>query len=243
VTRHTVGSPASSDALPLRLVQLSDLHIRDVTRFHERIAEAVEEVEPDVIVLTGDSVDSSDGLPALRAFLSLLPPEPKRFATLGNWEHWGRIDLSHLRRLFDAASCQLLVNRSARLTHQGSTAELIGVDDLVGGTPDLAKATTEYTGGRNAVILSHCPEYRDRAVELRSMELAAMLSGHTHGGQIALGGWAPYRPQGSGRYRAGWYMGQPVDLYVSRGLGTSILPVRLGSVPEIAVFDWFLSPT
>jgi predicted MPP superfamily phosphohydrolase len=65
-----------------------------------------------------------------------------------------------------------------------------------------------------------------------------MLSGHTHGGQVAPFGRPLYRPRGSGRYVSGWYRdADRVPMYVSRGIGTSVVPIRLGAVPEIAVFD------
>jgi predicted MPP superfamily phosphohydrolase len=64
-----------------------------------------------------------------------------------------------------------------------------------------------------------------------------ILSGHTHGGQVCLGGWAPVLPRGSGRYVAGWYTDGAIPLYVSRGLGTTMLPIRFGAVPEIAYFE------
>ena len=63
------------------------------------------------------------------------------------------------------------------------------------------------------------------------------LSGHTHGGQITFAGWAPFRPVGSGHFVRGFYDVPGCRLYVSRGLGTSVLPFRWGSAPEIAVFD------
>jgi predicted MPP superfamily phosphohydrolase len=64
-----------------------------------------------------------------------------------------------------------------------------------------------------------------------------MLSGHTHGGQVTVGGWAPLVPPGSGRYVRGWFRGDGAPpLYVSRGIGTSVLPIRFGATPELAVF-------
>lgn len=67
--------------------------------------------------------------------------------------------------------------------------------------------------------------------------ITLMLSGHTHGGQIAVGGWAPLVPPGSGRYVRGWFRGDGAPpLYVSRGIGTSVLPLRFGATPELAVF-------
>ena len=65
-----------------------------------------------------------------------------------------------------------------------------------------------------------------------------MLSGHTHGGQVTLGGWAPVTPAGSGPYVAGWYRDAAIPLYVSRGLGETLIPLRFWCPPEIAVFEW-----
>jgi len=74
-----------------------------------------------------------------------------------------------------------------------------------------------------------------------SPPVTAMLAGHTHGAQVAAFGYAPVRPWGSGRYVAGWYRDAWPHLYVSRGIGTSVLPFRPGSPPEVAVFDWHLA--
>ena len=63
------------------------------------------------------------------------------------------------------------------------------------------------------------------------------LSGHTHGGQIAFWGWAPFRPVGSGRFVTGFYDVPGCRLFVSKGVGTSVLPVRWGVAPEVVVFD------
>ena len=65
---------------------------------------------------------------------------------------------------------------------------------------------------------------------------AAILSGHTHGGQIRLPFYAPYTPYGSGRFVAGWYRDTLAPLYVSRGIGTVTIPARLFCLPELAVF-------
>ena len=67
-----------------------------------------------------------------------------------------------------------------------------------------------------------------------------MLSGHTHGGQLQVLGWAPVLPRGSGGYVSGWYRKVRPYLYVSRGLASSVVPLRLGAPPEVACFDWHL---
>ncbi|MCK5075659.1 MAG: hypothetical protein KAR38_04750 [Calditrichia bacterium] len=68
-----------------------------------------------------------------------------------------------------------------------------------------------------------------------------MLSGHTHGGQITFFGLAPILPRGSGKYVSGWYEKEKIKLYVSRGIGTSVIPFRFMSLPEIVCLDWALA--
>lgn len=253
VSRHVLGP--SSGAAPLRIVQLSDLHLQRVDAHAERIARCVHEASADIVLLTGDSVDRQDRLPELSAFLHLLDARTPKYAILGNWEHWARVDLAALERLFAAADCRLLVNETAELRHHGRRLLLTGLDDLTGGRPDLAGALRGVEPRADHLLLAHSPAYRDRmGLELRERSVTDgrirgevdlsryafryMLSGHTHGGQIAPFGWAPLRPPGSGRYVSGWYRDAWPHLYVSRGLGTSVIPARVGAPPEVAVFDW-----
>jgi uncharacterized protein len=67
-----------------------------------------------------------------------------------------------------------------------------------------------------------------------------MLTGHTHGGQLSFFGFVPILPPRSGNYVSGWYQTNSISVYVSRGLGVSVLPIRIGTVPEIGYFEWVL---
>ena len=89
-----------------------------------------------------------------------------------------------------------------------------------------------------STLLAHCPETRDIAQKLLTSPPNLILSGHTHGGQIAPGGFPLITPPGSGNYVSGWYCDNGPPMYVSRGIGTSLLPLRLGSPPELIVLDW-----
>lgn len=249
-THHAVNARTSPEQRAVRFVQLTDLHLQAVERMHRRIAAEVNRLAPDFIVLTGDSVDRADTLPELAEFLALLDGATPKYAILGNWEHWGRVDLEALAAVYRAAGGRLLVNDFAVHRAHGRSVRLTGLDDLVGGRPDWWKAFA--LGPADAhVVLAHCPEHRDllhaRAVPKRvewrppapdEYESAALvLSGHTHGGQVNLFGWTPRLPRGSGRYVRGWYRDAgKVPLYVSRGIGTSVVPVRFGAPPEVAVF-------
>lgn len=238
----------------MRIVQLSDLHLQDVGHHEQRVAERVKELRPDLVLLTGDSIDRRDRLPQLAEFLSLLPAAKEALAILGNWEHWSGVDLRALRTTYARHGVQLLRNESVTLSFPAGRLLVTGLDDLVGGRPDLHTAVRDVAPQRNHLLLAHCPAQRDslarhggaapfeglQRTDPALLEPQLMLAGHTHGGQVRFGGWSPFRPQGSGRYVSGWYRGGDVDMYVSRGLGTSVLPARIGSPPEIAVFEWEL---
>ncbi|CAN5319782.1 hypothetical protein BH18GEM1_BH18GEM1_21020 [soil metagenome] len=246
VTHHKVGREDPSGGPTLRIVQITDLHLEDVNDHVVRVAEAVNRSLPDIVTITGDSVNGARGLGALGDFLDLLASGPPKYAIYGNWERWAGIDPGNLGATYEARNGRLLVNES--VVHQQGGAEVLitGLDDMVEGEPDYARAMAARPPAPNHLLLEHCPEFRDHLAPSEPIP-SLMLSGHTHGGQVNLFGWAPVLPRGSGRYVRGWYRdrqrGGPVrpDLYVSRGIGTVTLPVRFGSPPEIAVFDWSLA--
>ena len=230
-TRYTLGAEDSGRGM--RIAVLTDLHLQEVGEFEAAIAAAVSELDPDVTVIVGDSVDNRRGLRALPGFLALLPRTVPTFATLGNWEYWSGVDLADVRRRYADHGVRLLVNEWATLP---DGRLLFGSDDLVGGRPRVETPPS----GSEALLLSHCPALRDEALP-QFAGFAGMVSGHTHGGQIRLGSWAPVRPPGSGSYVVGKYEGAGIDLLVSQGLGTSMLPVRLGAPPEVLDVTWHAS--
>lgn len=256
VTRHVLGTPGPGSAVPpLRVVQLADLHLGALDGHAERVAATVVELRPRVLVFTGDSVDRLDTLGVLADFLRLLPPVDAAFAVLGNWEHLSPEQPAALRRAYGRHGVRLLVNESAALEHAGRRLLVTGVDDLRG-APSIHRALLGAEPAADHLLLAHSPAYRDALAAMRAgphplgprwteemqrFSVTAMLAGHTHGGQVAAFGYAPVRPWGSGRYVAGWYRDAWPHLYVSRGIGTSVVPFRLGSPPEVAVFDWHLA--
>lgn len=246
VSHHRLALPAGHP--PFRFVQISDLHLAGIGAIHHRIAEETARARPDFVLLTGDSVDRADALPTLDAFLKLLGARVPAYAILGNWEHWSGVDLAALASLYERYNTRLLVNESVVHPHAGGGIGLTGVDDLVG-RPDLRIAMRGAPRTPVHLLLAHSPAYRDDlpaqsgwvgAIPRDDVDVdrfTVMLSGHTHGGQVAIGGWAPLLPPGCGRYGRGWFRdaGAP-PLFVSRGIGTSVVPVRFGSAPELAVF-------
>lgn len=223
----------------LKIVQISDLHLTKVGTALKKKIEEVNALRPDLIVLTGDSVDNANNLPLLEELMGLMDKNIQKAAILGNWEYWSNTDISKLNLLYQRYNCDLLINSTKQYQLNNQTISVTGTDDLVGGNADIETALVPYRKSNHHIILNHCPAYTDQIVRSLSTykKPDLILSGHTHGGQVNLFGFIPFLPEGSGNYLKGWYKPGGVDLYVSKGIGTSLLPVRFGSRAEISVFN------
>lgn len=241
VTHHDLRR--QRDGVGLRLVQLSDLHLQTFGEHEKSLAHQVKELRPDLVVLTGDMIDRADAFPFLQAFVENLGATPL-IAVPGNWEHWSGLDFENLRAAIEIQQGNhLLLNGQSSFTKGNRTVQLIGLDDFTGGNPDLGLLERiEYFQKEKVttVLLQHSPGFFELSEVRRIMGLVRLtlcLSGHTHGGQITIAGWVPFTPRGSGHFVAGFYDIPGCRLYVSRGVGTSVISARLGSRPELAVFD------
>lgn len=222
---------------PIIFAQISDLHIQSLTRAHKQIASRINELKPDVLFFTGDSVDKADKLDIFDQFLSEIDHDIPKKAILGNWEYWGHVDLTSLKQLYEKHNGELLVNENSSLECNGRSLSIIGVDDLVGGTADFKKAISGMPPADVTITLAHCPKTRNLISIESGVKTDLVLSGHTHGGQINILGFIPFKPQGSGTFVKGWYKKEYPHMYVSKGIGTSILPIRFGARAEVAVFS------
>ncbi|QKG56274.1 metallophosphoesterase [Hymenobacter sp. BRD128] len=223
----------------IKVVQLSDLHIQSVNYQLRQLAKRLNTLKPDLILITGDAVDKTEKLHVLDKFLGLINLDIKKVAILGNWEYWGHVNLEALKQIYNSNNCDLLINESKRYAFNKKTIAITGVDDYVGGRADIAAALESYQQSDFHIVLNHCPEYSDRIFELsgKKQPINFILAGHTHGGQVNIFGYVPFTPQGSGRYLKGWYEDGTKKMYVSKGIGTSILPVRFMARAEIAIFN------
>ncbi len=229
---------AKTDKEKLKIVQISDLHMDKVRSFHHSIAKKINEMQPDVICITGDSVDKTERISALEEFLALLDHSIPKYAITGNWEYWGNVDLTQLKNTYSKHNCDLLINQNRSIAIKGRKLCFIGVDDLVGGHADFEKAIADREEVDTNIVLSHCPQHRDVISKQKgNFPIDLVLSGHTHGGQITFLGFVPFKPQGSGKYVKGWYDETDPKMYVSKGIGTSVLPIRFGARAEMVVFE------
>lgn len=257
-SRHTVGGATQPGGVTLRVLQISDLHLRAIGAREERVAAAVAAHRPGLIVFTGDSIDDGAHVDVLADFLGLLDAGTRKLAILGDGEYSSDVNVRRLERVYARRGCELLVNDVAEFRVEGRQVLVTGLDDLIGGTPDPARALVGAVQTPNHLLLAHCPGQRDRVrwervapvstakipggpeVDLAPYRPQWMLAGHTHGGQVAPFGVPMFRPRGSGRYLRGWYRDATPAMYVSRGIGTSVIPARHRVRAEVAVFDWGL---
>ena len=226
-----------SDRLPeafdgFRFAQVSDLH----NTKNEKLLPLLEKAEPDVIVLTGDLIDSrnTDVAAALDFVREAVKIAPCCYVS-GNHESRvpERYDLwAGLQEL----GVMMLDNASAELSRGGERIRLIGLADPdFGGNPGamLEELTVEDTGF--TVLLSHRPELFDVYTEF-SVDL--VFSGHAHGGQFRLpilGGLVAPHQGFFPEYDAGLFEENGTAMLVSRGVGNSIIPIRFNNRPEIVL--------
>lgn len=238
VTQHKVGDASSRSSV--RIVLISDLHLQDMDDIRRAVARRTVEAKPDVVVLSGDIVDSKDSLPALEIFLNDFGPVQK-IAVLGNWEYWSEVDLKALAKLYAKHQAKLLVNDCDVVLAGGRALAFVGLDDALSGKPNLSKAQNRCgdvdTDGK--ILIEHSPGFFGKPLPAPVVNPPYLLSlsGHTHGGQVAVFGRPIETPPGSGEYNRGWYDTRFGKLYVSRGIGTTEIPMRIGSIPELSVFE------
>ena len=236
LTRRDVfirGLPRALDGLTV--LQLSDIHagaLMTQARM-EVIARAGIALAPDLVVMTGDLFDVSAraAAPFTRAFRDL-HGKLGTFAILGNHDYLA--GEGAVKRAVQDAGMRLLRNDGARIERGGGTLWLGGVDDpskrSVGSDPVAALRHASPEEPR--ILLAHRPSLFD---ECASAGAQLVLSGHTHGGQIALSPrWSFARALGP--YTMGHYEKNGAQLYVHRGMGTvGPVPLRAGSPPELAL--------
>ncbi len=222
--------PRSLDGL--RIVQLSDIHLSPFTG-SAQIQHAIEtanSLEPDIIALTGDYVSHEREYAAPCAeLMGRLRARYGVYAVLGNHDHW--TDAPLITDLFRAEGIRVLINEGMRFEQKGAAFWLAGVDDTMVGLEDLPLALAGARKDEMKLLLAHNPVILRRAARA-GVDL--VLSGHTHGGQVA---WRSERGA-SGRPRRRLLKGlgsrAGTQIYVTRGLGTVVLPIRYGCPPEVS---------
>ena len=216
-----------------RIVHLSDIHHSPFTGRQqvERAIEVANSLQPDIIALTGDYVSHErEYVQPCADMLGRLRARRGVYAVLGNHDNW--VDAELVTDLFTLAGIRVLNNEGMRFEDRGSSFWLAGVQDTMVGLEDLPLALAGSSETEMKLLLAHNPVILRRAARA-GVDL--VLSGHTHGGQVT---WRSER-SASGRVRRRILRGLgrrgETQIYVTRGLGTVVLPVRYGCLPEVSV--------
>jgi len=232
--------------IKIKIAQISDLHLRGIGWSLKSLASRINKIQPDLLFFTGDSIDNHNNLDLLNEFLQLFNRKIHKVAILGNWEYWGDVNIEHLKLIYQQNNCDLLINQTETYKINGKRICITGIDDYLGGNADFKRAIQNTSIEDTHIILSHCPEYRDiiqkKLIQMNNSKnrIDYIFSGHTHGGQINLFGFTLFLPQGCGKYMKGWYNDMKPFLYVSKGIGTTILPIRFGARAEVSLFNYYI---
>lgn len=251
--------PKGWSAGPLRIVMIADLHAGAPLMTEDRVQAICDRAmreAGDLVVLMGDYRAShrfqSREIPveAVAPILAGLTASLGVHAILGNHDWWDDAQAQarraagpiHTGLVLQAAGISVLTNRAVKLGQGAGAFWLAGLDSQQAfrsgkgraGVHDLPGTLAQLTDDAPLILLAHEPDVFAAATD----RVALQLSGHTHGGQIRLGSWAPVVPSRFGnRYAYGHIVEDGRQLVVSGGLGCSGLPIRFGIPPEITVVD------
>jgi uncharacterized protein len=218
----------------LKIIHLSDIHHSPFTNLEhiERAIKVANRLKPDMFVLTGDYVSHEKKYIApVAKVLGELSSELGTFACLGNHDHWTAPDLV-ARRLHDAG-ITVLINEGFRFEARDASFWMCGVDDHMVGKTDLASALKGSFPDEMKLLLAHNPIIF-RPAARRGVDLT--LSGHTHGGQVKVRDPEKrlLRPR---KLTSGLHRRDNSQIYITRGIGTVVLPIRYQCPPEISLLE------
>lgn len=217
----------------LKIVFLADFHFKRSDRINGELLSRLRVLEPDIVLLGGDYIEHIQVLPDFADFAAKIPARIGTFAIMGNWEIQSGAGAGNVTTALRKRGVTVLENQVESVNVDGQTLNIAGLGEAIWGYDDLHLLKSRLNPGGFTILLAHVPFVFDRLEEL---PVDLMLAGHSHGGQVCLPGVGPlWMPFGSGGYASGMFEKNGRRLYVTRGVGTSLLPVRIGCPPEITV--------
>jgi predicted MPP superfamily phosphohydrolase len=233
------GLPDDLDGL--RILHITDVHLRHYVSLDD-VADVVRRagpLKPDLVLVTGDIADDMKLLPGALRLISELNAPLGAYACLGNHEYFRGI--GEVMKIYDRSPVELFVNTGYRVKKGNSPLFIGGIDDprTMRVTDysifreDLDETLVDVNDDDFVILMSHRPNALDYAAE---KGVALTLSGHTHGGQVGLGGRSLFESVWPERYLWGHYRIRQSHLYTSSGMG-HWFPFRLGCPAEAPVIE------
>jgi len=228
----------------LKIIQLSDIHIKLLRVPVQTVKKVIENENPDIILFTGDYIDKPCHIEKFLNFLIQIKSNAVIYLCLGNHDYnalkyQGKNILQHFTDTLKSNGVTVLHNRAICYAKDTVKYNIIGIEDLSEGKPDIDKALTLCSKEAFAnIAFSHNP---DVVFEIPNGKVDFLFCGHFHGGQI----WMPFKLEfkflrkeilckiGINR---GLHRINGINLYINRGLGNVCFPLRFLSKPEITIF-------
>ncbi len=219
------------------IAHLTDLHLGTLVSesFIEGVVNKTNDLKTDIIACTGDYVHASNTkseIDRVWPILSKLKAKHGVYSVLGNHDHWADTD----RSLYWLDRTGQNIRHKSISIHKGNEKLIIGgAGDLWGDNLNIDKAFAKFQHNECRILLSHNPDSVDTTFKTK---VSLTLSGHTHGGQVRIPFYGPpILPVKNKRYSSGVISTPKTKLFISRGIGWAIYPVRFNCFPEIAVIE------
>ena len=246
-TKLTVTSKDLPEAFDnFSIAHISDLHNAEYGKNNEKLIDILKAESPNIIAITGDLIDSNHtNLEVALSFAQQAVKIAPCYFVTGNHEAWIGSQYEELKTSLQNTGITVLQDEAIELNYGDVCIQLIGLND-----PDFSerdrllsesilevKLSQVNISDGFTILLSHRPEYFN-VYQNKNIDL--VLSGHAHGGQfrLPLGGGVIAPGQGLfPKYDAGAYTENGTTMIVSRGIGNSIIPVRINNPPEIVIIE------
>lgn len=226
----------------LKILHISDIHIDMLRIPANKVRKIIKAENPDFIIISGDyiqrPIDASDFLEYIQA----IRQGYQIYLCLGNHDYRAYADnpagLDTFIREMEKLQLTVMRNSSVQIEKNSFKYNLIGIDDLGEGSPDIEKAVKDCHPGAVNIAFTHNP---DLALQLSRKNADYLFCGHFHGGQI----WMPFNLEFillrkdilcKKGVRRGLHKINGINVYLNRGLGTTVIPLRFLSRPEITVY-------
>ncbi len=239
LTRHEVVVPGLPSHLAgLRILHISDLHLRPGSELARELPGLAGHVAHDFALYTGDFIDTDEGIEPVAAILASMPRVEGSFAVLGNHDYrplgrnTGANDVRRLRAELRGAGIEMLDNAARPI--RGGEIFVAGVDDPATRRDDLDRALSAVPPNTCSILLAHSP---DIVLKLGAHRPGLILAGHTHGGQIRLPVIGPLHTESRlpRRLAMGLHSYDGIPTYITRGIGYSGINLRVGCPAEVAL--------
>jgi len=212
----------------IRIAHVSDLHTEGFNNLEQQLVQAINENNIDLIVITGDIATPRGTLEGYNNVLKNFKAPKGVYYIPGNWEYWEPI--KDLQEILEQNNIVDLTNKTHNIDVH---LWLIGFDDSEEGIPKV-EIVSSVPKNDIKIGLFHSPQFFNEISKYTHLNLA----GHSHGGQFRIPFLGSlWTPDGTGDFDQGWFEKDDSKLFVSRGVGTSVLPFRFFCSPELAIIE------